>query len=125
MTTPRKPRLPVRNSAKDEIMKQKCYVAEEIMKKLTMEVPMGSWACPEEAVPEPMPKAECALVPPTIPPVPAMVPAAIPQAPIEDIPEYRELWPVIWDHVELLIALPGQMEVQFIKNRLDSTCSGI
>ena len=52
-----------------------------------MEVPMGSWACPEEAVPEPMPKAECALVPPTIPPVPAIVPAAIPQAPIEDIPE--------------------------------------
>ena len=80
-----------------------------------MEVPMGSWACPEEAVPEPMPKAECALVPPTIPPVPAMVPAAIPQAPIEDIPEYRELWPVIWDQVELLMALPGQMEVQFIK----------
>ena len=74
-----------------------------------MEVPMGSWACPEEAVPEPMPKAECAPVPPTIPPVPAIVPAAIPQAPIEDIPEYRELWPVIWEHMELLML-----------NRLDS-----
>ena len=35
MTTPRKPRLPVRNSAKDEIMNQKCYVAVEIMKKIT------------------------------------------------------------------------------------------
>ena len=54
-----------------------------------MEVPMGSWACPDEAVPVPMPKAECAPVP--IPPVPAIVPAAIPQAPIEDIPEYSEL----------------------------------
>ena len=63
-----------------------------------MEVPMGSWACPDEAVPVPMPKAEWALVP--IPPVPAIVPAAIPQAPIEDIPEYNELCPVIWDHIK-------------------------
>ena len=58
-----------------------------------MEVPMGSWACPAEGeVPLPMPKAEWAPVPPTpIPPVPAIEPAAIPQAPIEDMPEYREL----------------------------------
>ena len=68
-----------------------------------MEVPMGSWACPDEAVPVPMPKAECAPVP--IPPVPAIVPAAIPQAPIEDIPEYSELCPVIWDHIKLSIDL--------------------
>ena len=54
---------------------------------------MGSWACPAEGeVPVPMPKAEWAPELPTpIPPVPAMVPAAIPQAPIEDMPEYREL----------------------------------
>ena len=66
---------------------------------------MGSWACPDEAVPVPMPKAECAPVPPTIPPVPAIVPAAIPQAPIEDMPEYRELWPVIWNHMKLSMVL--------------------
>ena len=61
-----------------------------------MDVPIGSCACPVPAVPDPMPKAECAEGLPIAPvPAAAIVPAAIPHAPIEDIPEYNELWPVI------------------------------
>ena len=96
MTTPLKPERPVRSSARKSGILRSCQRKKKRSAQLTMEVPIGSWARPVPAVPDPMPKAECAEGLPIAPvPAAAIVPAAMPHAPIEDIPEYNELWPVI------------------------------
>ena len=86
-----------------------------------MEVPIGSCACPVPAVPDPMPKAECAEGLPIAPvPAAAIVPAAMPHAPIEDIPEYNELWPVIWEEGFVIVNLhfPRCKELCEVKEKL-------
>ena len=89
-------RAPGQKFCKKKWRFEKLSEEEKKSAQLTMEVPIGSCACPVPAVPDPMPKAECAEGLPIAPvPAAAIVPAAMPHAPIEDIPEYNELWPVI------------------------------
>ena len=89
-------RAPGQKFCKKSGILRSCQRKRKRSTQLTMEVPIGSCACPVPAVPDPMPKAECAEGLPIAPvPAAAIVPAAMPHAPIEDIPEYNELWPVI------------------------------